>query len=204
MQVPKDPANGYAYVEIGGIKWATMNVGATSETDYGLYFRWGETQDYTTTTAYKFNPSGDDYDSHFTKYFTKYNSTDGKTVLDIEDDAARANWGGDWRMPTKEEFATLKNACNYEWVTDYKGSGVNGELFTDKTDTSKTLFFPAAGYRFYSTIQNTGQRCQYLSSARTENGVSMCVYLSATIDDMYFPNNDSRANGYSVRGVLAE
>ena len=196
MQVPKDPANGYAYVEIGGIKWATMNVGATSETDYGLYFRWGETQDYTTTTNYKFNPSGSN--------FIKYNYTDEKTVLDIEDDAARANWGGDWRMPTKEEFVTLKNACNYEWVTDYKGSGVNGELFTDKTDPSKTLFFPAAGYCYYSTIQNTGQRCQYLSSARTENDESLCVYLSATSEDMYFPNNDRRANGYSVRGVLAE
>ena len=42
-----DPYNGHAYVEIGGLKWATMNVGATSETDYGLYFQWGDTQGYT-------------------------------------------------------------------------------------------------------------------------------------------------------------
>jgi hypothetical protein len=36
-------SNGHDYVEIGGIKWATMNVGATKVTDVGLYFQWGDT-----------------------------------------------------------------------------------------------------------------------------------------------------------------
>ena len=46
---PYDPYNGHAYVDLGlpsGTLWATMNVGANSETDTGLYFAWGETTGY--------------------------------------------------------------------------------------------------------------------------------------------------------------
>jgi hypothetical protein len=144
-----DPYNGHPYVEIGGLKWATMNVGANSITDYGLYFQWGDTQGYTasqvgygegqkafTWADYKFNPSGDG------ETFTKYNATDGKTVLDIEDDAARANWGGQWRMPTTAEIQDLVDAVTTAWT---QVDGVYGMLYTDKTDSSKTLFFPPGG-----------------------------------------------------------
>lgn len=82
-----------------------MNVGATSETDYGLYFAWGETEGYTASQI----PSEkeftwDDYklaeNEEGTILPSKYNSNDGKRTLDFEDDAARANWGGQWHMPT--------------------------------------------------------------------------------------------------------
>ena len=147
-----DPYGGHEYVEIGGLKWATMNVGANSITDYGLYYQWGDTQGYTAAQCgsgegqkyfgwedYKYAANVQGYDADM----TKYNSTDEKTILEPSDDAATAAWGGNWRMPTKEEFAALSAAVTTQWVNDYQGSGVYGRLMTDKTDNSKVLFFPA-------------------------------------------------------------
>ena len=141
---PYDPYGGHDYVEIGGLKWATMNIGATAVTDTGLYFQWGDTQGYTAAQVgsgsgkkafiwndYKFWTADDGSGS---SGFTKYNSTDGKNVLGIEDDGVNAAWGRNWRMPTAAEFQALGNAVNTQWVTNYQGSGVNGRLMTDKTD----------------------------------------------------------------------
>jgi hypothetical protein len=86
-----------------------MNIGATSTTDKGLFFAWGETVGYpynTNSDAKSFSLSdykyaefdGSDY------IYTKYNDTDQKTQLDLEDDPARVNWGGNWRMPNHSEF----------------------------------------------------------------------------------------------------
>lgn len=150
---PYDPYNGHEYVDLGlpsGTLWATMNVGATSETGYGLYFQWGDTQGYTadqvgssegkkafTWSDYKFNPSGDG------STLTKYNPTDGKTTLDLEDDAAAVNWGGSWHMPTEEQFLELCNTnnCTNVYTTI---NGVGGRLFTS-VKNGNTLFIPSAG-----------------------------------------------------------
>ena len=149
-------SNGHEYVEIAGMKWATMNIGATSTTDKGLFFAWGETVGYpynTNSDAKSFSLSdykyaefdGSDY------IYTKYNDTDQKTQLDLEDDPARVNWGGNWRMPTHSEFQALINACTVKLVhdngvvsTDMQPSGVHvvGFLFIDKTDYTKTIYFP--------------------------------------------------------------
>ena len=128
-----------AYVEIGDIKWAKMNIGAASETDYGSYFAWGETEEKSQYlwATYTFNPIGDG------ETFTKYNSTDGKTTLEAGDDAATANWGADWRMPTLDDFfGTLLNNTTHEWTTI---NGVNGMKFTSTSDDTKYIFLPAAG-----------------------------------------------------------
>ena len=96
-----DPYGGHEYVEIGGIKWATMNIGANSVTDYGLYFQWGDTQGYTASQVgsgegqkyfgwadYKY---GNGTSSPDATGMTKYNATDGLTTLEAVDDAAVAN-----------------------------------------------------------------------------------------------------------------
>ena len=103
----------YEVVDLGfGTLWAKCNVGAETETDYGLYFQWGDTQGYTadqvgtdndfTWNDYKYGTY--DVTDNVNYGMTKYNGTDGKTVLDLEDDAARANMGGEWRMATKERM----------------------------------------------------------------------------------------------------
>ena len=134
--------NGHEYVDLGlpsGLLWATCNVGATAPEQYGDYFAWGETTGYDegktdfSWSTYKYCK----VNYHFlTKYctdsgFSFNDAADDKTVLDLVDDAARANWGGDWRMPTHEEWSELYGNCSSEWTTL---NGVNGHLFTSKNN----------------------------------------------------------------------
>ena len=204
-----DPSGGHAFVEIGGIKWATMNIGAESITDYGLYFQWGDTQGYTAAQVgsgegqkyfgwadYKFNPSGD------SSTFTKYNSTDGKTVLDLEDDAVNAAWGGSWRMPTTAEFQTLGSATTSAWTTDYQGSGVSGLILTDTTDTSKVLFFPAAGSCYDGSVSSVGSYGRYWSCSVDSSSVQSAYLLNFYSSLVNWQSYFYRCNGFAVRGVL--
>ena len=109
----------YEYVDLGlpsGTLWATFNVGATKPEEYGDYFAWGETKpkDVYDENTYKW------YDSNYVLKFLKYYGVDDHRLYQLwgielgsidhlitllpEDDAATANWGSDWRTPTKEEL----------------------------------------------------------------------------------------------------
>ena len=120
----------HEYVDLGlSVKWATCNIGAEEPEDYGDYFAWGETEPY----YYSLSPlvwkegheegywggnSYFDYDSNLKPPYKKYGA-DGMTVLAPEDDAAHVNWGGEWRMPTREEFEELidKKNCTWTWTS---------------------------------------------------------------------------------------
>ena len=152
--------NGPAYVDLGltsGTKWAKMNVGADSPTDYGYYFAWGETQGYTADqvgTDKQFSWS--DYrltdDSGLT--MSKYNASDGITTLEIEDDAVDAYMGGDWHMPNIEQCIELFKETKNGLVTD---SGDFTEYVWDDsesssipTSTTATISgWNTAGYLFF-------------------------------------------------------
>ena len=139
-------ANGHGYVDLGlpsGLKWATCNVGANKPEEYGDYYAWGETEPKTTydESTYKW------WDSSYrtlTKYCTDSDcgTVDNKTVLDLEDDAARANWGGAWRMPTDAEWTELRENCTWKWTTR---NGING--YEVKGSNGNSIFLPAAGGR---------------------------------------------------------
>lgn len=136
---------GYAYVDLGlSVMWATYNVGGSKPTDFGDLFAWGETspKEYYKQENYKWGVSM--YD--FTKYCTKryYGSVDEKTVLDRSDDAASANWGASWRMPTADEMAELVNGCDWEWMDHYNGTNCNGQLGKSKKN-GNVIFLPASG-----------------------------------------------------------
>lgn len=200
----KDPYNGYAYVDLGlpsGTLWATMNVGANSETDYGLYFAWGETQGYADASngkAFSLN----DYKWSTDSNLTKYNSTDGKTVLDLEDDAAAVNMGGQWHMPTQEQVQELLNNTTDAWVTDYKGSGINGILFTSKTDTNRKLFIPAAGICGEGSVVESGNSGHVWSRSlggSDDDSDAWRLYLNARETNF---SSYARCEGLSVRGVI--
>lgn len=210
---------GKTYVEIAGIKWATMNIGANSETDYGLYFQWGDTAGYTSSQVGSSSTANkkrfvfatcvlhDGTSNSAETDFTAYNgsSGDGKTVLDPWDDAAVANWGGNWRMPTTEEFVALGNAVNTEWVTGYNGSGINGRLMTDKSDNSKKLFFPAAGYCYNSSVPYVGSRGTYLSSSLYSSNGGNAYTLYFNNSDINWQNIQFyRYMGCPVRPILDE
>ena len=209
---PVPPTPTHDYVEIGGLKWATMNVGANSITDYGLYFQLGDTSGYTASEVgsgegQKYFGWADYKYGNGTSYpdaadMTKYNATDGKTVLEAVDDAAVANWGGSWRMPTTAEFQALGNAVNTAWTADYQGSGVSGLVLTDKTDSSKVLFFPAAGFCRNGSVGSVGSYGYYWSSSlyaiSRQNAYHLGFYSYLAHWD-YF---DGRYYGYAVRPVM--
>lgn len=206
------PTPSHDFVEIGGVKWATMNVGANSITDYGLYFQWGDTQGYTASQCgsgegqkyfywedYKY---GNGTSSPGESDMTKYNSTDGKTVLDASDDAAIANWGSSWRMPTADEYDALFNAVTTAWTADYQGSGVSGLVLTDKTDSSKVLFFPACGDCFKDSARSVGSYGRYWSSSLRSSSVKRACNLGFGDSSVSWKSDSLRYNGFTVRGVV--
>ena len=155
--------NGYGYVDLGlSVKWATCNVGANNPEDYGDYFAWGEVEpkDYYDWSTYKYcNGSS----KSLTKYNTSssYGTVDNNTQLELSDDAARANWGGSWRMPTDAEWTELYEQCTWTWTTQ---NGVYGRKVTSKTNGS-SIFLPAAGIRYDSLLDDAGRFGDYWSSS---------------------------------------
>lgn len=147
--------NGYAYVDLGlpsGTMWAYCNVGAGKSEAYGSYFAWGETEP-------KSDYSWDNYKwgdwNELTRYCTSSeygkdgyrdvtNPEFGKALTELlpEDDAARAKWGGKWRMPTQKDFEELIAKAPSTWTDNYKNTGVKGRIFTGSN--GKSIFLPAA------------------------------------------------------------
>ena len=196
----------YEYVDLGlpsGLKWAKCNVGAEKETDDGYYFQWGEITPYTdyTWADYKYcNGSS----TTMTKYCTDSSNgtVDNKTKLEDEDDAARANMGGDWRMPTSDECEELINNTINEWISDYNGTGVSGRKFTSKTDTSKYIFFTAAGGCYQRSAYDVGYYGDvWSSSLNISNPYSAC-YLVFNWVNCDMGRFGSRYYGKSVCGVF--
>ncbi len=202
-------ANGHVYIDLGlpnGTKWAMTNVGASKPEGYGNYYAWGETTGYDdgkTTfdwSTYKYcNGSS----STMTKYCPDgdYGTYDNIWTLELADDAANANWGGDWRMPTSTEWQELVNNCSSEWVTDYNGTGVDGRLFTSNNN-GNTLFLPAAGYRYDASLTDAGTSGYYWSSSVYESSPYSARFLLFSAGTMN-TSNLSRCYGRSVRAVLA-
>ena len=175
--------NGHAYVDLGlSVKWATCNVGASSPEDYGNYYAWGETS---TKSSY-------DEDNSKTYGKSSYNyDFGGNASLD----AARANWGGTWRLPTKAEARELKDKCTWTWTTQggkkgYKVTGPSGQ----------SIFLPAAGGRYESSLNYAGSDGYFWTSTPYEGNAYRAYYLcfdvsSRNVDWSY------RCYGRSVRPV---
>lgn len=200
-------SNGYEYVDLGlpsSILWATCNVGAKKPSDYGLYFQWGDTNGYSidqvgiergqkefSWTDYKF--SKDRNGSKFSKYKTN------RAALELEDDAAHVNMGGDWHMPEPYQIKELIDNTISEWT---KQDGINGRLFTSKKDSSKSIFIPAAGSSWYGFVSNSGSYGNVWSSV-----LNTCSFRSG--QNLYFHQESAflsysyfRCDGLSVRGVI--
>lgn len=147
--------NGHAYVDLGlSVKWATCNVGAASPEDYGDYYAWGETStkaSYTEVNSKTYGKSGYNRD------------IGGDTSLD----AARAHWGGTWRLPTEAEAQELVEKCTWEWVAQGEKSGckVTGP-------SGKSIFLPAAGHRDGSSLDDIGENGLCWTSSPHEEGTA--------------------------------
>lgn len=190
-----------------GLKWASFNVGASAPEEYGDYYAWGdtETRSYYSWSTYKFRTSGDNGQNiKLSKYNTNssYGTVDNKTVLAPEDDVAQVKLGGGWRMPTFAEWTELWSKCANTWTDNYNGTGVKGIIVTGKNGNS--IFLPAAGYRWDTSLDSAGSTGYYWSSSLYTSNPS-----SAWIADCSSSNNSlsidygfGRCFGRSVRPVV--
>ena len=195
----------YEYVDLGlpsGLKWATMNIGAETETDYGDYFMWGSTTPNNDTLCdwehAPFNNGASYYDE---EYFTTHKSEwlDDDDNLKPEFDAATQIMGGKWRMPTIAEISELWDNTNSEWVEDYNGTKINGMKFTSKIN-GNSIFIPAAGNCLSGSVYYVGNYGYVWSS-------SLSTFYPSYAWNLGFGSSNclmgsySRCNGRSVRGV---
>ncbi len=173
--------NGHEFVDLGlTVKWATCNVGASSPEGYGNYYAWGETStksDYSSSTCKTWEVSM------------------GSIAGNSSYDAARSNWGGTWRLPTKAEIEELVNKCQRTWTTmgghaGYKVTGPNGN----------SIFLPAAGYRYGTSLYHAGECGNYWGATPNESDTQDAYYLN--FGSGYFYRYDyGRGYGQSVRAV---
>ncbi|MBO4264301.1 MAG: hypothetical protein J5871_06465, partial [Bacteroidales bacterium] len=189
-------------VDMGlSVKWASCNVGASAPEDYGVYFAWGETAPKSTydwsTYKYSCNYYLYKYCPHSSHGYMGYSDT--RTILDLSDDAARMNWGGSWRMPTEAEWRELMNTDNCTW-TWMPQNGVNGRKVTSKK-TGNSIFLPAAGLRYDSSLYNAGSSGYFWSSSLGDRGDPYWAYRvffdSSSLNWAYW----IRCHGMSVRAV---
>lgn len=194
--------NGHEYVDLGltsGTLWATCNVGAETPEGYGSYFAWGETRSKAVFDWDTYKYSNGSMDS-LTKYCNKPGSgyhgfTDKLIVLETEDDAAKAKWGGEWRTPTAEEWMELYQKTSSVWTSR---NGVNGRLFTGRN--GNTLFLPAAGYRLDDQFIYVGKYGNYWSNALNVAYPSRAWGFNFNAGD-YGKGYSRRCSGQPVRAV---
>ena len=213
------------------LKWAKCNIGANSEEESGLYFQWGDTQGYTaeqvgngkglkafTCADYKWSVDGS------SSNFSKYNGSNSKTILDLEDDAAHVNMGGNWRMPTLDEYKELctntdiclvttegeeiqgnaqedsSGGVMINW-TSQAGGTLKGVKFYKKDDKQTYMFVPVAGVALEGFVQYVGQSGFLWSSSLYSSGYREAWDFGS--DEVYGGlYDDNRDLGFPVRGVL--
>ena len=171
-------------VDLGlSVYWASWNVGASSAEEYGDYYAWGETI-----------TKGDYFKSGYQYYNGDYINI-GSNISGTQYDVARAQWGGNWRLPTKAEMQELEERCIWTWTTyqgvpGYKVTGPNGN----------SIFLPAAGYRTGTEIYDRGSCGVYWSGTLSVSYSSYAYYLNL---DSSYHNVDycSREYGLTVRPV---
>ena len=182
-----------------GLKWATCNVGADTPEGYGDYFAWGETapkSNYDWLTYKWCNGSI----STLTKYNNRSNfgAVDNISVLALDDDAARMSWGGEWRIPTEEEFRELMTNCTWTWSTL---NGVNGYSISSNSN-DKSIFLPAAGWHDEEILQQAGIQGEYwshvISYPDSPYSARSLYFISGHVNI----NNRLRCYGLPIRPVL--
>ena len=184
--------NGYVYADLGlSVKWATCNVGANSPEEYGSYFAWGETEtkkEYYSSNSVTYGLSISELKSQ--------GIIDGDHNLTPSHDAATANWGGTWRLPTKAELEELEHRCTWEWTTQ---NGVKGCRVTGPNGNN--IFLPAAGFRDGSSLTFDGSLGGYWSSTRYVNNYNGNAYYLRFHGGGENVDYYNRYNGLTVRPI---
>ena len=186
-----------AMVDLGlSVKWAQCNIGAAAPEEFGNYYAWGETdikEKYNWDTYKHCNGTS----TSLTKYcsYASFGHVDSKMQLERHDDVATATLGDGWRLPTIAEYEELMNKCTWVWTTQ---NGVNGYKVTGRN--GKSIFLPAAGYRYNSMLYSENSYALYWLNSLNEAG---CYYAQCAgfYENNYQHNFKMRFYGLTVRAV---
>jgi len=231
--------DGHEYIGLGlpsNTLWATCNIGADKPQDAGSYFAWGETEAKNNYDwkNYKFMAEGEKSWKKTTKYQiddsqsgTAWYDADGKFIgdnkntLDIDDDAACANWSDNWNIPTNEQWQELCDGCYWVWTDNYNGAA-GFIVYAAKTDTDKGdkilpamntaasdlyslsdihIFLPAAGSYSGSTLTNDGTAGSYWTCNLSEYCSGYARYISISGESGIHEYDFWRNYGRSIRAV---
>ena len=191
----------------GGPYWATTNIGAEEPEEYGYYFWWGDTIGYKRVNSKWVATDGSSsifsFGSSFASTYNKSIATlksmgwiTADEVLTPEHDAAHVQWGGSWRMPTKQELSDLNSQCDWTWTTV---DGVNGYVVRGRgAYSSASIFLPCAGNGIGTSLYNAGSNGYYWSSVPYSNYKAWRLYFYSSYHGTYF---DYPYYGQSVRPV---
>lgn len=196
----KFPAsNGYDYVDLAlpsGTLWATMNLGAQSSSDPGNYYSWAEIR-----TKLNYSEEYYNYYSGAGEEYSKYNSSDGKTELEMTNDAPWNVWLGEWHTPSRDQWSELLD------YTD-RTAGNGGVTFTGENGNS--IFLPASGMMVGNTLEDSSL-LYYLSSGLHQvilrSGGAFSDYCEVYYDnaeDTYETVSAARYSGYVIRPVIGK
>ena len=174
--------NGYEWVDLGlpsGLKWSMHNIGASIPEEYGNYYAWGEIETKT-------------------EYTVENSVTHGVHMSDIsgdsEHDAARANWGSTWRLPTKADHEEIIEYCTWIWlkhndVWGYRIIGTNGNY----------IFIPASGYLRGTSVYGDGECAGYWNSKPSDDkSKSLSLGINSSIKKLF---SSDRYAGQTIRPV---
>ena len=199
------------YVDLGlSVKWATMNIGAEKESDYGIMFAWGQTDNAVATKfvdsknypySWATAPFNDGSSSFNPTYFNSVKGTVcPNNILAKEYDAAAQIMGGDWRMPTEAEIQELLSNTKKEWT---QVNGVNGYKFTSNKEgyQNNSIFIPAAGRCDGGSVDDVGGSGSVWSSSLDASNPYLACLLRFYSGYCRMGYNYFRCNGLSVRGV---
>ena len=195
---PSGSKDGHDYVDLGlSVKWAVCNLGANSKDEVGDYYAWQETTPANALTAIN--------------YQINFNPCNPETnILSSKYDAARMNWGKEWRMPTYEEQKELCDNCTWRFVDDFQGTGVSGCIIKSKT-TNKAIFLPVTGLYTHDTQQIIEKNRGYYWSSFAGPGDLWKGLISAISLTFYEGLNfryggtwdaSARAAGLAIRAVV--
>lgn len=187
-------------VDLGlSVLWADMNIGAEFPEDFGNYYAWGETEpkELYVPSTYKW------WDSS-SKQYTKYNTPtiwgeNGHIVtLEPEDDAAAVNWGGKWRMPSRDEFAELVDNCTW---TNAGPTLKEGKLVTGPNGNS--IFIPSAALRSGTVPQGAGGGYYHSNTLSADKtcAYDVEIYFHWSFAKIYIQSGYGRTAGLPIRPV---
>lgn len=204
ITVNNDPTDQHEYVDLGlpsKTLWAKHNVGANSPEEYGEYFAWGEISEKGKFSLSTYKWCCGSYNG-MNKYNTlpAYGTVDNKIELESADDAATANWGSHWQMPSYDQITELYDSCytTTEWTT---ANGVYGVKITSISN-GNSIFLPAATFR-YDTFYGQSSLAYYWSRSLDSNECYNACNLYFSSSGIGNSKN-VRWNGFPVRPVRVQ